>query len=61
MNTVILTKVKLQKINGVDIPARAPNKLRGDAIKLGAIYACDVKNIEILETIFQRKNYIIMN
>ena len=53
--------MKLQKINGVDIPARAPNKLRGDAIKLGAIYACDVKNIEILETIFQRKNYIIMN
>ena len=53
-NTVISTKVKLLSINDVNIPARASNKLRGDEIRLGAVYVCDDTHSEILETMFSR-------
>ena len=41
LNTVVLTKAKLQSINDVDLPARASNKLRGNVIRLCAVYDCD--------------------
>ena len=53
MNNAILTKVKVKSINDVDIPATESNKLRGYAIRLGAIYVCDHKQDEILENIFK--------
>ena len=55
LNTVILTKLKIQSINGVS------NNFRGDSIMLGTVYVCDSTYNEILETIFQGKNYIMMN
>ena len=36
----------------VDLLTRVSNKLRGDAIRLGTVYLCDVTHYEILETIF---------
>ena len=56
MNNVILTKVKVQPINYTAPPDRASNKFRGDAIRLGAVYICDVTHDEILETIFLRES-----
>ena len=53
MNTVILTKLRVQSIHDVDITARTSNKLRGDKIRLGAVYICDDTHDEILETIFK--------
>ena len=55
MNTIILTKVNVQSLNGVFIPDRASNKLRGDSIRLGAVYIYDVTHNEILEVIFSRE------
>ena len=55
LNTVILTKVKVQSIDYVALPTRASNKFRGDTIRLGAVYVCDDANNEILEKIFSRK------
>ena len=40
LNTFILTKVRVQSINYVALPYRASNKLRGDAIRLIAVYVC---------------------
>ena len=56
LNTVILTNVKLKSINGVIIPTRSSNKLRDDAIRLGALYVCDDSHDEILEKIFSGNN-----
>ena len=61
LNTVILTEVNIQSINDIDLYDRASNNLRGGVIRFGAIYVCDVTHDEILETIFQGKNYIMMN
>ena len=55
MNIFNLTKVKVQSINDVAIPARASNKLWGDAIMLGTVYFGDITHYEILETIFSRE------
>ena len=55
LNTVILTKVKVQLINDIYLPDRASNKLRGGTIRSGAVYVCDVTHDEILETIFSRE------
>ena len=55
LNTVILTKVKVQSINDVSHPTRASNELRGDTIRLGAVYICDGAHDEILETIVSRE------
>ena len=55
LNTVILTKAKVQLINYVALSDRASNNLRGDVISLGAVYVCDVTHNEILETIFSRE------
>ena len=61
LDNFILTKLKVQSINDVDILYRASNKLRVDEIKLGAVYVCYYEHDEILETILQEKNYIMMN
>ena len=37
LNTVIMTKVKVQLVNYVNITARGLNKLSGDTIRLGEI------------------------
>ena len=42
LNIVILAKLKAQSINDVSIPDIASNKFRGDAIRLGDVYVCDV-------------------
>ena len=55
LSTVILTKVRSQSINDVAIPDRASNKFRGDAVRLGHVYICDVTHDEIQKTIFSRK------
>ena len=55
LNTVILTEIKVKSINDVSLPAIASNKLRGDTIRLGAVYICDDANDEILETNFARE------
>ena len=47
LNTIILTKVNIKSINDVALPTIASNKLRGDAIRLGAVGVCDVINDEI--------------
>ena len=47
LNTIILTKVNIKSINDVALPTIASNKLRGDAIRLGAVCVCDVINDEI--------------
>ena len=57
LNTVILTKVRVQTINDVALPGISYNTLRGDAIRLGDIYVCDVTHNEILETIFSREEF----
>ena len=54
LNTVILTKVEVKPINDCVLPDGAINKLRGDAIKSGAVYICDDTHDEILETVFSR-------
>ena len=41
LNTVILTKIKLQSINDVALPDIASKRLRGDIIRLGAVYVCE--------------------
>ena len=48
-------------MNDVALPSISPNKLRGDTIRLGAVYVCDDLHDEILETVFQLKNYLTMN
>ena len=55
LNTVIITKIKVQSISVVTLTNIASNKLRGDKIKLGALYVCDYAHYEILETIFSRE------
>ena len=52
MNDVTFTKIKVQSINNSDLISRASNKLRGDVIRFGTFYVCDVTHYEILETIF---------
>ena len=61
MNNVIWAKANVKSINDVTLPNGSSNKLRGDAISLGGFCVCDVKCDEIMETIFQGKNYIIIN
>ena len=51
-NTVILTEVKVQSINDVAITTRDSNKLRGDIIRLGAVYVFNDAHDEILEKCF---------
>ena len=51
-NTVILTEVKVQSINDVAITTRDSNKLRGDIIRLGALYVFNDAHDEILEKCF---------
>ena len=41
LNTVILDKVKVQKINAVNLLYRASNKLQGDEIRSSSIYVFD--------------------
>ena len=48
LNTDILTQIKVQSINYVALHARASNKLRCDAIRLGDVYICDVAHNKIL-------------
>ena len=55
MDTVVLTKTKVQSINDVDITDKSWNKLKGYAIRLGDVYACDGTHIEILETLFSKE------
>ena len=55
LNTVILTKVKVQLVNDVNIPAIELNKLSGDTIRLGDVYIYYVTHDEIRETIFLRE------
>ena len=45
----------------MSLTLRVKNKLRGDVIRLGGFYVCNDTHDEILETIFQGKNYIEMN
>ena len=61
LNTVVLTKIKVQPINDVDIHDRASNKFRGGDIRLGPVYVFDDTHDEILETIFQDNYYMTMN
>ena len=42
LNIVILTKLKVKSINDVAIPCRNLNKFRGDEIRLGTVYVCDI-------------------
>ena len=55
LNTVILTKLKVQSINDVTLPTRAPHNLRGEKIRLYAVHVCDDTKIEILENLFFRE------
>ena len=55
LNTINLTKVKLKSINYVAITAKASNYLRGDEIRLGAIYVCDYAHDEIMEIKISRE------
>ena len=55
LNTVIMTKVKLQSVNHVNITSRGINKWSGDTIRLGDVYIYYVTHDEILETIFLRE------
>ena len=55
MNTVILTKIRLQSINYVAITDRASNNLRVDLIMLGYVYVYNHIHDEILETSFSRE------
>ena len=50
-----LTKLKVQSINDVSLPAISSNKLMGGAIRLGFFCVCDVTHDKILETIFSRE------
>ena len=50
----ILGKVRVQSINYVNLHARASNKLRSGAIRLGDFYVCSDSQDEILDTIFSR-------
>ena len=52
MNIAVLTKVRVQSINDVNIPDRYLNKLRGDTIRLGSVFVFNGKHNKILETIF---------
>ena len=59
--TVILTKLKLQSMNYLSITTRASNRLRDNVIRIGAVYVCNDAHDEILGTIFEIKNKVIMN
>ena len=61
LKTVILTKLRVQSINGVSLPYIASNKLRIDSIRLVNVYVCDLTHDEILETNFQGNNKIMMS
>ena len=50
-----MTKVKVQLVNYVNIPARGLNQLSGDTIRLGDVYIYYVTHDEIWETIFLRE------
>ena len=52
LNTVILTKVKVNSIKDAALPPRYSNKLRSDAIRLDAVYVCGEPHDEIPEKIF---------
>ena len=54
LNTVILIKLKVKSITDVFLPTIASNKLRCDAIRLGAVCVFDVTHGEIMETVFSR-------
>ena len=56
LNTVILTKVKVQPINYAALTTIASDKLKGNVIRLGEVYVCDNVHDEILETKFQGEN-----
>ena len=49
---MVLTQVKVQSINDVNIPSISSNKLRVDAIRLVGVYVCDDTHDEILVNIF---------
>ena len=61
LNTVILTKVKVQYINDVALPTRSSSKLRCDSIRMGAVYVCGAIHDEILEAIFSKEELNKMN
>ena len=61
LNTYILTRVKIKSTKYVALPSRASNKLSGDTIRLDTVSVRDNTHDEIMETIFQGKNYITMN
>ena len=56
LNTVILTKVKVQSINDVALTTIASNELRGDAIRLVHVYVLNDSHDKISETIFLWNN-----
>ena len=51
----ILSKVRVQPINDVNLPDRESNKLGGDKIKLGAVYVCNDTHNGILRIIFLKE------
>ena len=55
LNNVVLTQVKVQSINDVNIPSISSNNLRVDAIRLVGVYVCDDTHDKILEAIFLRE------
>ena len=55
LNTVILITVKVKLIRYVALPDRASNTLRGDVIRLGDVYVCDVTHDKIPENIFSKE------
>ena len=48
LNTVILTQVRVQSINDVNIADWDSNKFRINTIRLGAFYVCDDTHDEIM-------------
>ena len=56
LNTVFLTKVNSKSINDVALPTIASDELRGNAIRLDAMYFWDDAHDEIPEIMFQGKN-----
>ena len=62
LNTFILTKVKVKSINDSTLLARDSNNLRGDAIRLVAVYFFNIMHtIKYWRQCFQGRNYITMN
>ena len=55
LNTVNLTKVKVQSINDVALTTIASNKLRVESFRLVAVYVCDDANDEIMEIFVSRE------